>query len=482
MRFIFLFFLSAVSVWADFTPYIPQLGPLKAGYLSLDRDRGIDNATYLYIKYALEDFARKKVDFVLLDLDTPGGEVFSALRIMAELQKIDREDKIPVVAFVDDWALSAGALLAFSCRFIGATSLASMGAAEPVIMSSDGNMKTAEEKMVSALRVEFGKAASLYGRDPIIAEAMVDKDKVVVIRDNTVTSLLTDAEILPSDQVVSSQGKLLTLDAKQMAELSISNFTVPAHGVLTGKTTIKQNDFFNREIEWISYTNWKISFFAFLSHPFVSSCFMFGLIVGLYGFVQNPSSVFSLTLGVGSLFFVLLSTFATQAVGVLEVIIFFIGLVLLLVDVFFISSGVMGAVALLLLLGGLIAMLLPSMEGVSFSMPSIALEEWFYRISLFLTSFVAALIACLLVSRFLWKKSPFMRKIILKTAEFTPSQEEELPAIGMRGKTVSSLRPCGKVQIGGKIYTAETEGEFIHTSFLVEVVEIRNAKVIVRKL
>ena len=63
--------------------------PAVAGYLSLSKDHSIDNTTYLYVKYALEDFRKQKVSFVLLDLDSPGGEVFSALRIVEELRKME---------------------------------------------------------------------------------------------------------------------------------------------------------------------------------------------------------------------------------------------------------------------------------------------------------------------------------------------------------------------------------------------------------
>lgn len=489
MRFL-LFLLFAQFLIAEessFAPYIKETGPLKGGYLSLSKDHPIDNTSYLYLKYGLEEFRKQKVDFVLLDLDTPGGEVFAALRMVTELQKIDREDKIPVIALVDDWALSAGALLAYSCRFIGATTQASMGAAEPVILSSDGNMHTAEEKMVSALRTEFAKAATLYGRDPLIAEAMVDKDKVVVIRKGSIISLLSDKDIEPEDTVISSAGKLLTLDAKQMIDLSVANFSVPSLGILTGEKSLQENLFFHRQISWIYYSNWKIDFFAFLSHPFVSSALMFGLIVGLYGFIQNPSSIVSLALGLSSLFFVLLSTFATQVVGVLEIVIFCTGLALLLIDVFIATSGFLSVAAILLLLGGLIGMLLPSLEGVSFSFHfsdmGVVLQEWFYRLSLLLFAFVLGVVICVIFSRFFLHKSPWMKRIILNPPlDTSPTVALSSSLIGVKGKAASALCPLGKVLLDGKLYEAETEGEFISGSSRVIVIGVSHTRVVVKEV
>ncbi len=453
-----------------------QLGKKPvAGYLQLSKDRSIDNTTYLYVKYALEEFRKQKVSFVLLDLDSPGGEVFSALKIVEELRKMDQEHKTAIVAFVDDWALSAGALLAYSCRFIGATSLASMGAAEPVTVSSDGVMQTASEKMISALRTEFAKTASLYGRNPLIAEAMVDKDKVLVIRNNEIVSLLEDNQILPTDTIITTKGKLLTLNAEQMADLKVSDFTVPAGGILSGRETIEKESFFSKDIVWIPYSDIKIDFFAFLSHPLVSSLLMLGLIIGIYGEVQNPGFGFSAILALSCLFFIILSTFATQLIGALEGIFLVLGLLLLVVDLAFLGFGFLGGLGLLFFLGGLIATLLPSLEGQSFSLdPSeagVVVSEWFYRLSIFLATFLSGLIICFILSRFFWKKSVFARKLVLKESQKEENPSEQRPEKGSEGEAFSSLRPFGKVKIEGVVYEARAEEELIEQGTKVVVID-----------
>ena len=160
-------------------------GKNPIGYLHLAKDAPIQDSTYLYVKFAVEEFKKLKVPFVVLELDSPGGEVFAALKISSELKKLDTEYHIPVVAFIDNWALSAGALLAYSCRYIAITTDASMGAAEPVMMG-EGKMESASEKINSALRAEFSNTASFFGRNPLIAEAMVDKDIILVERKNKI--------------------------------------------------------------------------------------------------------------------------------------------------------------------------------------------------------------------------------------------------------------------------------------------------------
>lgn len=65
------------------------------------------------------------------------------------------------------------------------------------------------------------------------------------------------------------------------------------------------------------------------------------------------------------------------------------------------------------------------------------------------------------------------------------SKSNEDPAcsvkVGDCGVTVSRLAPMGKVQVGGRIYEAKSEGDFIDQKVEVEVVGSENFSVIVRK-
>ncbi|MBM3198793.1 MAG: hypothetical protein FJZ58_06025, partial [Chlamydiae bacterium] len=438
----------------------------RAGYLALPKDQPIDNTTYLYVKYALASFIEEGVHFVLLDLDTPGGEVFSALRIVEELRKIDVEHNIPVIALVDNWAISAGALLAYACRWIGVTEQASMGAAEPVIVSSGGDMETASEKMVSALRVEFAKTAKIYGRNPYIAEAMVDRDVLLVQRGEEILSIPSEAFMEKRDILIKAKGKLLTLDAEQLQKFGVADFLAGTGGVepLTGEKILMQEPFIKAPLQWFSYTNWKISFFSFLSHPFVSSLLIMGFVLGLYSTLQSQTlSLFSLV-GCICLGFILLSTFSTQLVGVLELVILFLGLGFLAVDLVFLGFGLLGGIGLLMAVGGVFALLLPSMQDVSFSLDftdmGVWAFEWFHRLTLFMGSLVLAFIGVLFLSRWAGKRKLIARRLILADTSPGSMEVEELPPVGSAGEAISDLRPQGKVQVGGKRYQARTEGEF----------------------
>jgi membrane-bound ClpP family serine protease len=456
----------------------------KFGYLHIERDRAIDHSTYLYVKYALESFRKENVRCILLDLNTPGGEVFSAIRISEELKKIDREDHIPVIALIDNWALSAGALLAYSCRYIGAVSQASMGAAEPVIVGADGKMETASEKMISALRTEFSNAAKVYGRDPLIAEAMVDKDLLIVQRKGKILSLTENSQIQKSDLVISSEGKLLTIDTDQMRELGIASFVVTEVG-LTGMDKLLSDPLFQgSHIEWVSYKNWKIGVFAFLSHPIVSSVLMMGLMIGLYSLFQGNAFSISSAMGLFCLSLILISSFATECIGFLEMIFLSLGLLLFVCDLFFLSGfGILGGIGIALFLWGLVAILLPPLQGFSwdFDLWTIGTGEWIYRLSLFLSVLLFSFVVIFPLLGVVFRKTPLFRKLIL--SEVFPEKDPslDLPPIGQFGIVFSPLRPFGKVQVGDLIYEAQAEEGSIPLGIEVEILAHEGKKLLVKE-
>src|SRR5207245_166319 len=127
-------------------PVVPRATNEIGHVLIDDRESGINQSTFLYVKAAMDEYKKSKPLFVILELNTPGGEVFAAQRISDALKELDTQYGIPVVAFVNNWAISAGAMLAYSCRFIVVTKDGAMGAAEPQTVEGT-KMEAASEKV-----------------------------------------------------------------------------------------------------------------------------------------------------------------------------------------------------------------------------------------------------------------------------------------------------------------------------------------------
>jgi membrane-bound serine protease (ClpP class) len=129
----------------------------------------IDLGLAPYLSRVLAEAEAAGAAAVLLQIDTPGGRLDAVLQMRDALLG----SGVPTIAFVDRTAFSAGALIAIASDEIYMAPGAVLGAATPV----DGATgETATEKIVSAVRTTFKATAEARGRDPLVAEAMVDPD------------------------------------------------------------------------------------------------------------------------------------------------------------------------------------------------------------------------------------------------------------------------------------------------------------------
>ena len=325
--------------------------------------------------------------FIILELNTPGGEVFAAQKISDALKEMDTQYNIPVVAFINNWAISAGAMLAYSCRFITVVKDGSMGAAEPVYAGEGGKMESASEKVNSAIRADFANRARFFDRNPLLAEGMVDKDLILVLRHGEVVRLENENQIRLTgpdpDTVISHKGKLLTLNAEQMvddgvADMMLSPAKVPEisaaekkEGVWpAGNMLLFQAPFFSTIPQATVHAykmDWKTKLFVFLATPMVSSLLFMGLMIGGYIELNHPGVGLPGFVAGTCLFLIILSSYSLEIANWLELIILLTGVVLILAELFVLPTfGLLGVLGIILFLAGLFGMLLPNLGSVKF--------------------------------------------------------------------------------------------------------------------
>ena len=142
-----------------------------------------------FIERALREAENAGASVVVLDIDTPGGRVDSAERIADAIS----DSGVPVYAFVNRRAYSAGALIALATRGIYMRPGSVLGAVTPV----DGSGVKASEKIVSAMRSEMRALAEAQGLDPAVAEAMVDESLAVpgVVEAGRLLTLTTEEAV-----------------------------------------------------------------------------------------------------------------------------------------------------------------------------------------------------------------------------------------------------------------------------------------------
>ncbi|NLM70272.1 MAG: hypothetical protein GX177_09795 [Firmicutes bacterium] len=148
------------SLFAGGEAVSAQLEPTKVYVLTVDGT--IELGLSQYVLRGLKQ-AQQEQAAVLIEINTFGGRVDAAVEIRDFILRMET----PVIAFVRERAISAGALIAIAAPHIAMAPGSTIGAAEP---------RPLDEKNVSFLRAEFSSTARRNNRDPDIAAAMVDAD------------------------------------------------------------------------------------------------------------------------------------------------------------------------------------------------------------------------------------------------------------------------------------------------------------------
>ncbi len=464
----------------------------------------ISQSTLIYVKAAFDHFIKTRPSCVILELDTPGGEVFAAEKIAEILKSLDVNYGIPVIAYINNWAISAGAMLAYSCRYIITEPDGTMGAATPVTMTDEG-MKPTDEKMISALRADFANKAAFFGRNPLIAEAMVDPDLVLVERNGAIIKLSNDSDIQKQtfgesgDRIITTKGKLLTLTSGDMMDYGVAQIVLPKEVTRNLGDTSVQESFLIDCQYFTAYPrvpietfemDYKTRFVAFVSSPYITSMLVFALMVCIYLEISTPGIAVPGLVAAVSFFLLLVSSNAQESIMWFEPIVAIFGLMLIMFEIFvFPTMGFMFAIGILFMIGGTLLMIIPSLHEVfplfSTSSSSDTLHYSFGALhALHLLSMISiAIVSAFLVIFYLLKydiRPTFLSRfhLILDAVSPPPPQEYDQKLetgirIGDEAITLSSLRPAGKIEKNGHIFDAMSTGEFIEKGEKVRVVEIR---------
>lgn len=173
----------------------------------------------------LKEAERAKAEALILEIDTFGGRLDSAVIIKDKL--IDT--KINTIAFINKKAISAGALISLATKHIVMAPGSTIGAATPIRLTYREE-KPASEKVISYFRKEMKSTAEANNHPGDIAEAMVDPDVEI--------------------EGVVKKGKLLTLTTKEALSLKVAEYEVKNLDELLKKFHLQRIRIEKRPIPW----------------------------------------------------------------------------------------------------------------------------------------------------------------------------------------------------------------------------------------
>lgn len=403
-----------------------------------------------YVRAGLAGAAAAGADRVVLVMATPGGYLDAA----SATRDLILDSTVPTVAYVDREAFSAGALLALACERIYFAPGGVMGAATPVYF--DGvRMEEAPEKVVSAVRALFRSTAQARGRDPTVAEAMVD-------RDVQITDLV-------------ERGKLLTLTADEADAWGYSEgqaATLAALLELEGLAGAELHTFTRR---------WTDAFVETLTMPLVAGLLIAVGMIGLINELLTPGLGLPGILGIGSLGLFLWAHFFVGMAGWESLVFFLLGFVAILAEVLLLTGsdfGIAGLGGLLLIgLGFYTAMVGP------FTRP----DEAMWAVGAVSVALVVALVGTVMLLTRLPRSRLRLGGVILSAAirgrafDTTPERHTSKVWVGKPGVAVTDLRPSGIARIDRERVDVVCEEGYLPKGTSIVVVRDEGYRKVVRR-
>ena len=437
----------------------------------------IDLGLAPYLERSLQRAEEADAAAVLIDIDTPGGRLDAVLQMRDALLRTP----VPTIAFVDSTAFSAGALVALASEQVHMTSSGVIGAATPV---DGGTGAPADPKVVSAVRSTFRATAEERGRDPLVAEAMVDPDVEV--------------------EGLVAAGELLSMTASEALEWAIADaISADTDEVLAaaglGDATLVESDPSLAE-----------RLVRFITNPVLASLLLtlgMWLVVGdlLSGGVGVPAAV-----GAGLLAVFFWGHLLAGLAGWEDVALVVLGLVLILVELLVVPGfGIPGILGLAALLGGsFLAMLnrdFDFVEGAQMVRAGTVVGVSFAAIVLGTIAMLVHLSRSsgppgLVLATRLGGTSPVTERAGggwlrwfgsgggVLASERTRAEPDETDAAGAgrlaagtRGVALTDLRPAGVVEIDGERVDVVSEGGWISAGEDVELVRDEGYRRVVRR-
>lgn len=407
----------------------------------LDVHGTIENGLAPYITRAVREANKAGAAAIYLDIDTPGGRVDAAERIADAL----RASKVPVYAFVNPRAYSAGALIALATNGIYMRSGAVLGAATPV----SGEGTKAPEKYVSAMRGEFRALAEQRGLDPRIAEAMVD-------------------ETLGAPGLA-EPGQLVTLSTTEALRVQYAKAQVNTEDELLAEIGLAGASVRLVEINWAELV------VRFLTNPIVSPLLLSLGVLALLAEVKAGAHGVGLLVGFTSLGLFFGSSLILGLAGMEEVILLGLGLLAVAVEVFILPgfgiAGVLGA----LLIGAAIVL---AMLGNFPTSGDVIQALLVLGASVFITLAIAyAWLRHLPNSR---RFAGLIHHDMAHSAQGYVSALPRAELVGKLGVAITDLRPSGVATIDGEKIDVVTDGEYIASGARVEVLRAEGYRHVVR--
>ncbi len=415
----------------------PGNGPVDVYVIPITEVIGKPN---LYIlRRGLKEAIEKDIDMVLLEMDTPGGRVDVTIEMMEMLARFDGI----TATYVNDEAISAGSFITASTQEIYFAPSGKIGASAVIMGGGQEVPETARLKIESYLRASIRAITEEYPYRADVVRAMLDANFELVI----------------DGEVIKPAGELLTLTASE-AVRKYGDPPMPLLGLGIYDSIEELLDarfgpgnYVIKDFE-VTYSERIAKWMA----TFAPALLGIGMLLLFLEFKTPGFGVFGIA-GICLILVFFISQHIAGLAGNEAILIFALGVILVLVELFFFPGLLVFALSGLALI---VASLLWSMVDIWPDEPIRISPEFFAEPMVNVVFAMSiALAGALIFGRF-FKGSWFARALVLEGSAGGSGQviraerESSQPQPGSEGIAVSDLYPSGRVEIDGQRYEARS--------------------------
>ncbi|MFA6716261.1 MAG: NfeD family protein [Victivallaceae bacterium] len=484
-----------------------------------------------FLKKTLRDADENNAKALIFEIDTPGGSVKTAYEYASVMAK----SKVPIIAYVNPHGISAGMIIALAADRIAINPAGVIGDAMPIMMSPGGviplidrerkhereqieaeeekekkdSQKTADEKKEKKKEQGKKEKAEKKGdkKDPdeVVIERLEKelkelKNKIKRKKYKSTEKDLADQKFLTvffkkletyaeknnrpvrvvlamadpyqkltlkRDGIEHSKISPLTLSAKEAEKLHIVDYICDSRDEVLERLGLE-----DCEVKIIKKTAVD-QIVSFLTYPAIAGILIALGLIGIYVEIKTPGFGVPGILGVTALTLFFLGHMGTGASEWGPIVIFFVGMVLLALEIFVIPG--FGIVGLL----GITCIVVSFFAAFGFKNFAVASQTIAF-------SMLGALIVIIILTAYVLPKSSLFKWIKLDTVQksgegYMSHKEVSQELLNQTGEAYTTLRPVGTALINGKRYEVSTNGDFIEKGEPIVVVEVTPMKITVKK-
>lgn len=451
----------------------------------------IDDQKGRYYVRALRQAVAAKVPLVVVHLTTDGGHLGAGVDILQAALNVRHEhgeDAPRMVAFIDNKAWSAGAMIAYGHQQVWLSPVAHIGDIGVIMIKPGGEIEYAPEKIETVVRAHLRSAGQANGWNTAKLQKMTALDQTLyrfetkdgtrwLIGDDVGNFLAANPEVKKEQLIeVFGENRLISYTASEAVGEGMATGLVRDLPELYQKLGVDQAKLVDLRPTGVEKISWFLSGFASL----LASLTVLFIILELKSPGVGLWTICACCTGVA--FFV--CQYYQDLASHIELVIVLVGVLAVVVELFLLpTGGLLGFSGLTMIAGGLLLAFMPDELQFSFDATGFgsALASAFAQS---LLALIMMTVGLALIIRMLPRLKAVDRIAVTAEIAATSAGTEEASGtlVGRRGTATTDLRPSGQVQVEGQPHSATLEeGGFLPSGSAVVVVAMRFGDCIVRR-